>query len=82
MKDGRRMGDKEILKDSCARVRLKNSTKEGKVGMIQGVRATLAKMVTHGDSPISHKLRMGRTEDRQQSQTTKGTVRLGKNRTG
>ena len=70
------MGDEQILKDCCVRARAKNSTKEGKIGMIRRVRATLAEMVVHGDSPISHKLRMGGTRDRWWSQTAKGTVRM------
>ena len=61
MKDGGRMGDEEILEGSCARVRPKNSAKEGKVGVIRGVRATLAKMVARRENPISHKQRRGRT---------------------
>ena len=69
------MGDEQILKDGCVRARVKNSTKEGKIGMIRRVQATLAKMVVCGDSPISHKLRMGGTRDRRQSQMAKGTVR-------
>ena len=73
---------KLVCDNGCARVRPKNSAKEGKVGMIRGVRATLVKMVTRGDSPISHKLRMGGTEDQQWSQTTKGTVRFGESVTG
>ena len=75
--DGRRMRDKEVLEDGGARVRPKDSVKEGKIGMIRGMRVTLAKMVASRDSPISHQQRSGGTEDRRQSQTTEGTGRLG-----
>ena len=56
VEDGRRMRDEEIFEYGCARMRAKNSAKEGEVWMVRRVRATLVKMVVHGGSLISHKL--------------------------
>ena len=57
MEDRRRMRNKKIFEDGGARVRAKDSAKEGEVGMIRRVRATVTEMVARGSGPIPHKLR-------------------------